>query len=102
MQNGEQVEISGANLVRIAGRITFRRDTSNKLIFYSVRGVGSEIQVMANFKFYEDKEDFPKINEILRRGDVIGIIGVAGMPPSATLHSHFLVTRKKELYSVIT
>eukprot|EP01123_Difflugia_compressa_P010064 TRINITY_DN3567_c0_g1_i1.p1 TRINITY_DN3567_c0_g1~~TRINITY_DN3567_c0_g1_i1.p1 ORF type:complete len:577 (-),score=119.64 TRINITY_DN3567_c0_g1_i1:131-1825(-) len=67
----EQLE----EVVQVAGRITFKRNSSNKLYFYSITSHQTKVQILCNFKFYEDKEDFPKIMEILKRGDVIGVIG---------------------------
>uniref|UniRef100_A0A6B2L0S3 Lysine--tRNA ligase n=1 Tax=Arcella intermedia TaxID=1963864 RepID=A0A6B2L0S3_9EUKA len=61
--------------VSVAGRVTFKRASSAKLLFYTIVGKQAKLQVLCNFMFYEDKEDFAKINELLRRGDVIGITG---------------------------
>jgi len=62
-------------VVSIAGRIHSIRNASSKLQFYDVINGNETIQVMANFKFYEDAEKYEAIVALLSRGDHIGIVG---------------------------
>ncbi|UYV76209.1 KARS, partial [Cordylochernes scorpioides] len=68
----EDIEVS------VAGRIHAKRESGAKLIFYDLRGEGTKIQVMANARYYKSEEEFLKLNEKLRRGDIIGCSGHPG------------------------
>eukprot|EP01029_Cantina_marsupialis_P014132 TRINITY_DN312_c0_g1_i3.p1 TRINITY_DN312_c0_g1~~TRINITY_DN312_c0_g1_i3.p1 ORF type:complete len:577 (-),score=213.19 TRINITY_DN312_c0_g1_i3:156-1886(-) len=74
LENGSHLE----ETVSVAGRIMFRRAASGKLVFYDIQGDGAKVQVMANFSFYENKDAFQDINAILKRGDIIGVVGYPG------------------------
>eukprot|EP01029_Cantina_marsupialis_P014133 TRINITY_DN312_c0_g1_i4.p1 TRINITY_DN312_c0_g1~~TRINITY_DN312_c0_g1_i4.p1 ORF type:complete len:1017 (-),score=370.81 TRINITY_DN312_c0_g1_i4:584-3634(-) len=74
LEKGQQVEES----VSITGRIMVSRAASSKLVFYDIQGEGAKVQVMASLAFYENKDKFNDINAILKRGDIIGIIGRPG------------------------
>lgn len=61
---------------RVAGRIYTKRASGQKLIFYDLRSEMSKIQVMANANHHAaGQEDFVKLHENIRRGDIVGIIG---------------------------
>ncbi|OQR66141.1 lysine--tRNA ligase-like, partial [Tropilaelaps mercedesae] len=62
----------------VAGRCHAKRESSQKLIFYDLRGEGVKIQVMANMSYYTSEDAFYSINAKLRRGDIIGICGHPG------------------------
>ncbi|XP_051884249.1 lysine--tRNA ligase isoform X1 [Pristis pectinata] len=62
----------------VAGRIHAKRASGAKLIFYDLRGEGVKLQVMANSKNYKSEEEFIKVNNKLRRGDIIGVEGNPG------------------------
>lgn len=62
----------------LAGRCHAKRESSQKLIFYDLRGEGCKIQVMANLSYYENEEAFYKIHSKLRRGDIVGVQGHPG------------------------
>ncbi|KAF7489409.1 Lysine--tRNA ligase [Sarcoptes scabiei] len=68
----EDVEVS------VAGRVHAKRESGTKLIFYDLRGEGTKIQVMANARFYPSEEAFKQINDRIRRGDIIGVVGNPG------------------------
>eukprot|EP01125_Pyxidicula_operculata_P022690 TRINITY_DN9504_c0_g1_i1.p1 TRINITY_DN9504_c0_g1~~TRINITY_DN9504_c0_g1_i1.p1 ORF type:complete len:731 (-),score=243.52 TRINITY_DN9504_c0_g1_i1:24-2216(-) len=68
-------EEQSSDVVQVAGRIVRKRIQSKKLIFYEVVGNHTSIQILCNFQVYTDKEDFVTINELLRRGDIIGVVG---------------------------
>lgn len=64
--------------VSVAGRIHAKRESGTKLIFYDLRGEGTKIQVMANARLYSSEEKFKEINDRIRRGDIIGVVGHPG------------------------
>ncbi|XP_054696142.1 lysine--tRNA ligase isoform X3 [Grus americana] len=64
--------------VRVAGRIHAKRASGGKLIFYDLRGEGVKLQVMANSRLYKSEEEYFRINNKLRRGDIIGVEGNPG------------------------
>ncbi|KRZ51284.1 Lysine--tRNA ligase [Trichinella nativa] len=62
--------------VCVAGRIHSKREAGQKLIFYDLRAEGTRLQIMANGKFYKTGEaEFLRINESVRRGDIVGCTG---------------------------
>ncbi|XP_019391011.1 PREDICTED: lysine--tRNA ligase [Crocodylus porosus] len=64
--------------VTVAGRIHAKRASGGKLIFYDLRGEGVKLQVMANSRFYKSEEEYIRVNNKLRRGDIIGVQGNPG------------------------
>lgn len=80
----------------IAGRIHAKRESSQKLIFYDVRGEGVKIQIMANLKEYESEDAFYAINSKLKRGD---IVGCTGFPCKTKMGELSLMPRKMQLLS---
>ncbi|KAF6372049.1 hypothetical protein mRhiFer1_009786 [Rhinolophus ferrumequinum] len=64
--------------LKVAGRIHAKRASGGKLIFYDLRGEGVKLQVMANSRNYKSGEEFVRINNKLRRGDIIGVQGNPG------------------------
>jgi len=64
---------------RVAGRIYSKRASGQKLLFYDLRGDMKKIQIMANASHYKDNlESFIQINEHIKRGDIVGVIGHPG------------------------
>jgi len=63
--------------VAIAGRIWSKRWSGQKLVFYDLRGDGSKVQVMADAAS-DATGKFMEIHNLLRRGDIIGVIGYPG------------------------
>lgn len=61
---------------RLVGRIYSKRSASKKLLFYDLRGEMNKIQIMADAKSFKDgEESFIKLNEELKRGDIVGVVG---------------------------
>jgi lysyl-tRNA synthetase class 2 len=60
----------------LAGRILTRRTAGKKLIFYTLKGDGEQIQILSDLGNYDG--DFYKIHNIIKRGDIVGIIGFPG------------------------
>lgn len=67
-----------ADVVSVAGRVHAKRESGAKLIFYDLRGEGTKIQVMANARQYASEEEFLKVTEKIKRGDIIGCKGHPG------------------------
>ncbi|KAL1556642.1 lysine--tRNA ligase [Salvia divinorum] len=65
--------------VRIAGRIMNKRSSSSKLFFYDLHGGGAKVQVMTDARRSEmEEEDFTKFHSSVKRGDIVGIVGIPG------------------------
>lgn len=61
---------------RVAGRIYSKRASGQKLIFYDLRSDMNKIQIMANASHFGDNvESFIKLNEGIKRGDIVGVVG---------------------------
>ncbi|XP_023232774.1 lysine--tRNA ligase-like [Centruroides sculpturatus] len=72
LENGEIVE---SDVQAVAGRIYSKRESGSKLIFYDLWGDGAKIQIMANVKYFSPKMDFFEINNMIKRGDIVGCKG---------------------------
>lgn len=85
---GNSEEVDG-EVVSLAGRIVSKRSASSKLFFYNFSSDGTSLQIMANFKAYGtpgDKElSFEEINDVLRRGDIVGVVGTPARSKSGEL-----------------
>lgn len=76
--------------VALAGRIVSIRAASKKLVFIDIQSNGTTVQVLAELKHFEGKnsaspndadtvkDEFQKVHESLRRGDIIGVRGFPG------------------------
>ncbi|KRY73559.1 Lysine--tRNA ligase, partial [Trichinella pseudospiralis] len=74
--NSVKCEEVSNETVCVAGRIHSKREAGQKLIFYDLRAEGTRLQIMANGKFYKKGEaEFLRINESVRRGDIVGCTG---------------------------
>lgn len=63
----------------LAGRVMSKRVSSSKLFFYDIYGDGVKVQVMAGASSSEVSEiEFSKYHSVVKRGDVVGIIGYPG------------------------
>ena len=78
----------------VVGRVQRKHVFGDKLVFYDIISEDSKIQVLCNLANFSNAEDFEKINTILRRGDIIGVVGSPGssntgelsiLPTSVTL-----------------
>ncbi len=70
-------ERNDSSIVSIAGRIWSKRWSGQKLVFYDLRGDGSKVQVMADAAS-DSTGKFQEIHNLLRRGDIIGVVGYPG------------------------
>ncbi len=67
-------------IVRTAGKITLKRCSSKKLLFYTMEDSSFSIQLIASLSFYnkESPLSFDDINSIIHRGDIVGVEGFIG------------------------
>ena len=67
------------NLVSLAGRVSSKRESGAKLVFYDLRGEGARVQVIAQFdKFSLSEDEFTTLQHDVKRGDIIGLKGYPG------------------------
>eukprot|EP00727_Mastigamoeba_balamuthi_P004123 m51a1_g13708 putative lysine--trna ligase isoform x2 (560) ;mRNA; r:82447-84611 len=71
LKNGEQSE----DVVSVAGRIMSKRMSGSSLAFYDLYECQTKVQIMCNARSYGDAEHFALINNVLRRGDIVGARG---------------------------
>lgn len=72
--------------VSVAGRILSIRELSAGLIFYDLVAEGAKVQIFFNLKAYpEGEEDFDKIAQLVKRGDIIGVRGTPGRTKTGEL-----------------
>lgn len=57
------------------GRVYSKRAMGAKLRFYDLRSESQKVQVMANANFYHDQDEFVKITERIKLGDIVGVKG---------------------------
>ena len=74
LEDGSKL-IDTDNLHNIMGRITFKRESGKKLIFYTLSSNGYQLQIMSDMRVYNNVEEFKEIHNITKRGDVIGVTG---------------------------
>ena len=60
---------------QIAGRILTIRASGSNLYFATVLSDGVTLQILANASNYADKETFKTEKKLLKRGDIVGIVG---------------------------
>ncbi|XP_061077746.1 lysine--tRNA ligase isoform X2 [Conger conger] len=75
LQPGDQLTDTVLN---VSGRVHAKRASGAKLLFYDLRGEGVKLQVMANSRSYKSEDEFVRVNNKLRRGDIIGVRGNPG------------------------
>lgn len=74
VQAGQHLE---GETVSLAGRIHNMRSSGQKIRFYDLHGEGSKIQITAQLQEHKDG-DFFAAHDLLRRGDIVGVVGVPG------------------------
>ncbi|KIJ05591.1 hypothetical protein PAXINDRAFT_21167, partial [Paxillus involutus ATCC 200175] len=62
-------------VVRLAGRVHNIRSSGSKLKFYDLHGEGQHVQILANVREAADEKSFLAIQQIFRRGDIVGVVG---------------------------
>jgi len=71
--NGEHSE----DVVSLAGRVLAKRSQGANLVFMDLYECQQKVQVFANGKAYESKEEgaFAKVVNVIKRGDIVGVRG---------------------------
>ncbi|GFH11345.1 lysyl-tRNA synthetase [Haematococcus lacustris] len=65
--------------VSLAGRISNKRASGPKLLFYDLHGEGRKVQVMADARSSElDLPGFQATHNETKRGDIVGVVGCPG------------------------
>ena len=70
-------------IVKVTGRIMSIRAAGPKLVFIDLNGDDAKVQIMATAQDY--KGDFDQLHTAVRRGDIIGVTGVAGRSKTGEL-----------------
>ncbi|KAK3085373.1 hypothetical protein FSP39_002339 [Pinctada imbricata] len=81
LSNGETLD----EVVTVSGRIHSKRISGAKLLFYDLRAEDVKLQIMANAKLYTSEEEFSNINNLLKRGDIVGVEGKPGRTKTGEL-----------------
>eukprot|EP00871_Galdieria_phlegrea_P002173 jgi/Galph1/2957/GphlegSOOS_G1594.1 len=64
--------------VSLSGRLISKRSASSKLFFYDLRADGAKVQIMADARNASSLETFSFTQNLLRRGDIVGVKGFPG------------------------
>jgi lysyl-tRNA synthetase class 2 len=75
----------GEEVVTVAGRVSNMRAQSKKLKFYDLRGGGEKLQVLASLNYHKGPREFGATHRLLRRGDIVGIVGQPGRTKTGEL-----------------
>jgi lysyl-tRNA synthetase class 2 len=75
IENGARLTETNISLM---GRILQKRESSKKLHFYTLTIDGCDFQVISDLNSYENEEQFYKIHQETKLGDIIGIKGYVG------------------------
>lgn len=79
LEDGQHLDKSDEkNVVSVAGRLLRKGVQGSKLHFYDLRADGVKIQIASSMSDYESEDAYVKIHAILRRGDIVGVVGVPG------------------------
>lgn len=75
LEDGAHIE---SEVTAVSGRVLSKR-IQGKLLFYDLHSEGHKIQVMSDLRTYEGGEEaFFEIHNIIKRGDIIGVVGYPG------------------------
>jgi lysyl-tRNA synthetase, class II len=90
LSDGERLT-EDTNIESIMGKVTLKRVAGKKLYFYTLFSNGYNLQVMSDIRIYDDRDEFKKIQPLIKRGDWIGIIGY----PARTKKGELSIIPKK-------
>lgn len=77
----------------LAGRVQEKRESGNKLVFYTVISDGLTIQFLSDKREYANEANFKHDNDLIHRGDIIGVTGFAGRSLKGELSIYVLTIR---------
>jgi len=55
--------------------LSVKRGAGAGLVFYDIVESGAKLQILSDMRFYETEQEFEKIHDVLRRGDIVGVVG---------------------------
>ncbi len=62
-----------------AGRVSSKRTSGSKLLFYDLHGEGSKVQLMVDARNSGlELADFQRLHNDVKRGDIVGVTGFPG------------------------
>ena len=64
--------------VSIAGRVNSIRKVGSNLFFFDLRSEGGQIQVICSKQSISNQDKLERIDDLVRRGDIVGVTGVPG------------------------
>lgn len=73
------------NSISVAGRVYSIRASGKYLIFMDLYADSEKIQILGNKNFYENKEEFERLKDTIKRGDIIGVTGLIGRSKTGEL-----------------
>ena len=59
----------------VIGRIMLKRASGKKLYFYTILIEDTNFQIMSDLKSFHSEEEFHKVNDLIHRGDIVGVKG---------------------------
>ncbi|KAI8854500.1 lysyl-tRNA synthetase [Chytridium lagenaria] len=71
--------------IQLAGRIHNMRSSGTKIRFFDLHGEGKKVQVLAQAQYHSEDRSFDETYGILRRGDIVGVIGFPGKSKAGEL-----------------
>lgn len=75
IENGARITETNISLI---GRILQKRESSKKLVFYTIIIDGIDFQIISDLNSYSNEEEFYKIHQYTKLGDILGIRGYIG------------------------
>jgi lysyl-tRNA synthetase, class II len=74
LQSGEK-KVEDDTLESVMGRVTFKRSSGKKLLFYTLTSNGQNLQIMSDVRMYHNADEFKEIHGLIKRGDIVGVEG---------------------------
>lgn len=68
-------EILKDTIVSVTGRVSRKASSGVKLHFYTVNQEGASLQILADLRHFHNEKEYEFINNLLRRGDIVGVRG---------------------------
>lgn len=65
-------------LIKVPGRVYAIRKQGKRMIFMDIKSDNVKIQVISLAQNFSSEEEFAKVDEIIKRGDIIGVVGQFG------------------------
>jgi|NOAtaT_7_FD_contig_91_1331222_length_2295_multi_3_in_0_out_0_2 lysyl-tRNA synthetase class 2 len=72
---GEKDKHLEEKVCNLSGRVISIRASGKHLKFIIIKGEGVKLQILANAKWHKGTRSFDDTYDIIRRGDIVGVIG---------------------------